>query len=156
MKKIAVISDTHGLLREDVKEKIKEADYVIHAGDITTLEVYEQVKQLKTSYFVRGNNDTAWAKELPNVLTVTIEGITICIVHNKKDLPKELNGIDLVIFGHSHQYLKEQKDQVIYLNPGSCGKRRFHLKLSMAMVTVDETSISIEKISIHTEEKSEN
>lgn len=156
MKKIAVISDTHGILRDEVIEKINGADYVIHAGDFDTKEVYEQVSQLKTSYLVRGNNDHAWAKEVPTIITITIEEVTICIVHEKKDIPENLTGIDLVIYGHSHQYVEDKKNQVLFLNPGSCGKRRFHYKLSMAMVTVEGKEISIEKILIQTKEKSEN
>lgn len=125
-----------------------------NCGDYDTVEIYEKVKQLKPAYLVRGNNDCAWAKEIPNAITVTIEETTIYIVHDRREIPKDLSGISLVVFGHSHQYEEDKRNQVIFLNPGSCGKRRFHYKLSMAMVTVDGKDISIEKIPVVTEEKS--
>jgi uncharacterized protein len=79
------------------------------------------------TYIVHGNNDKGWADALTKSITVTIEGVRFFIVHNKKDIPKYLTNVDVVVYGHSHKYSAEVINRVLFLNPGSCGKRRFDL-----------------------------
>lgn len=125
---IGVISDTHGLLREEVKKELQG---------------------IGTSYVVRGNADKEWAEFLPKILDVELFGIRIKMVHNKKDLPENLSDTDLVIFGHSHKYADYVEDGVRWINPGSCGPRRFHLPITMAVIEVRENrSFEVRKIDI--------
>lgn len=84
MKRIAILSDTHGLLRDEVKEELKQADIILHAGDINTQAIVDELKSYGTLYVVRGNNDKEWAKNMPEQLNVTIEGLRFFIIHNKK------------------------------------------------------------------------
>nr|WP_312579283.1 metallophosphoesterase family protein [Sedimentibacter sp.] len=148
MKKIAILSDTHGLLREHVMVELVEADYFIHAGDIDTSCIIESMRKLGDTYAVRGNNDKEWAEALPKSITITIEGVRFFIVHNKKDVPKCLTNVDVVVYGHSHKYSAEIINGVLFLNPGSCGKRRFNLELTMCRMTVGAGHYQYEKVMI--------
>ncbi len=148
MKQIAILSDTHGLLREPVIAELAEADCSIHAGDINTPYIVESIRQFGETYVVRGNNDKEWAEALPKSITVTIEGVRFFIVHNKKDIPKYLINVDVVVYGHSHKYSAEVIKGVLFLNPGSCGKRRFDLEITMCRMTVDAGHYQYEKVKI--------
>ncbi len=97
---------------------------------------------------MRGNNDKEWAEGLSHSLTITIEDVRFFIVHQKKDIPKDLTGIDVVVYGHSHQYKQETRDGVLWLNPGSCGKRRFDLDITLCRMMVDKSRYQVEKIVI--------
>lgn len=70
------------------------------------------------------------------------------MIHNKKFVPKDLSEIDVVIFGHSHKYSEQEIDGRLWLNPGSCGKRRFDQEITLAILTVEGKTISVEKILI--------
>lgn len=148
MKQIAILSDTHGLLREHVIAELAEADCSIHAGDIDTPSIVESIRQFGETYMVRGNNDKEWAEALPKSIAVTIEGVRFFIVHDKKDIPKFLTNVDVVVYGHSHKYSVEIVKGVLFLNPGSCGKRRFDLEITMCRMTVEAGSYRYEKVMI--------
>lgn len=151
--KIAILSDTHGLLRPEVVEQLKNADAILHGGDINKQSIVDELRQYAPLYVVRGNNDKEWAEEIPHDLTVTLEGVTFYMVHNKKEVPADLSGLDVVVFGHSHKYVEEEKDGVWWLNPGSCGPRRFHQEITMMMAEVADGQIRVEKIDIPHEVK---
>ena len=146
--KIAILSDTHGLLRPEVVEHLKTADVILHGGDINNQGIVDQLRQYAPLYVVRGNNDKEWAQAIPHHLTVTLVGVNIYMVHNKKEAPAELPGVDVVVFGHSHRYVQEERDGILWLNPGSCGPRRFHQEITMMMAEVADGGIQVEKISI--------
>ena len=146
--RLAILSDTHGLLRPGVLEQLKTADAILHGGDINKQSIVDQLRQYAQLYVVRGNNDKEWAESIPHDLTVTLGGVTFCMVHNKKELPADLSGVNVVVFGHSHKYVQEEKDGVLWLNPGSCGPRRFHQEITMMMAEVSEGTIRVEKILI--------
>lgn len=151
--KLAILSDTHGLLRPEVVEHLKTADGILHGGDLNKQEIVDQLRQYAPLYVVRGNNDKAWAEDILHHLTVTLGGVTFAMVHNKKELPADLTGVDVVVFGHSHKYVQEEKDGVLWLNPGSCGPRRFHQEITMMTAVVEDGSIRVEKITIPHEVK---
>ena len=151
--KIAILSDTHGLLRPEVVEQLKNADAILHGGDINKQSIVDELRQYAPLYVVRGNNDKEWAEEIPHDLTVTLEDVTFYMVHNKKEVPADLSGLDVVVFGHSHKYVEEEKDGVWWLNPGSCGPRRFHQEITMMMAEVADGQIRVEKIDIPHEVK---
>ena len=148
MKRIAVISDTHGLLRPEVIRIITGCDTIIHGGDINNQQILDQLSALAPLYVVRGNNDKEWAEHLPESITVQIEDCAIFVVHNKKFIPSELHGIDAVIFGHSHKYAEQMIDGRLWLNPGSCGKRRFDQEITLAILMINGKELSVEKIII--------
>ena len=146
--KLAILSDTHGLLRPQVLEHLKNADAILHGGDINKQSVVDELRQYAPLYVVRGNNDKEWAEEIPHDLTIALGGVTFYMVHNKKELPAKLDGVDVVVFGHSHKYVQEEKNGLLWLNPGSCGPRRFHQEITMMVAEVGEGKIRVEKVSI--------
>jgi hypothetical protein len=101
------------------------------------------------TYFVRGNADKgSWAEEIPAARELNICGLSIYMIHNCKLIEDDISGKDIVIYGHSHKYLQKEKDGVCFFNPGSCGPRRFHQEITMAILTVDErdSSFTFEKV----------
>ena len=146
--KLAILSDTHGLLRPEVTERLKTADVILHGGDINKQSIVDRLQQYAPLYVVRGNNDKEWAEHIPHDLTVTLDGVTFYMVHNKKEVPADLSGVDVVVFGHSHKYVQGEKDGILWLNPGSCGPRRFHQEITMMMAELSDGNLQVEKISI--------
>ncbi len=145
--KIGVISDTHGLLREEVIESLKDCEVIIHAGDINKPQILESLQQLAPLYVVRGNNDKGeWADALEQKKIFTLAGKKILLIHNKKEISQSLEDIDLVIYGHSHQYYCEKEGGTWWLNPGSCGKRRFSLPVTWALLMIEGNDIRIEQL----------
>lgn len=149
MYKIGVISDTHGLIREEVLEHLHGCNVILHGGDINKPEIIETLKQIAPLYVVRGNNDKGeWAESIPDFLKFELCSKTFYMVHQKKDIPKQLEGIDFVIYGHSHQYYYSEEKKVVFLNPGSCGKRRFGLPINMAIMIFEDGKVQVEKIDL--------
>ena len=151
--KLAILSDTHGLLRPEAAEYLKTADAILHGGDINKQSIVDELRQYAPLYIVRGNNDKEWAAEIPHDLAVTLGGVTFCMVHNRKEVPADLSGVDVVVFGHSHKYVQEEKDGILWLNPGSCGPRRFNQEITMMMAEAEEGELRVEKITIPHEVK---
>ena len=151
--KLAILSDTHGLLRPEVVEHLKAADAILHGGDINRQSIVDELRQYAPLHIVRGNNDKEWAEAIPHDLTVTLGGVTFYMVHNKKEVPANLSGVDVVVFGHSHKYAQEERGGILWLNPGSCGPRRFHQEITMMMADAADGTIQVEKITIPHEVK---
>lgn len=147
--KYFVISDTHGLLRPKALELLKDADLIIHTGDIGSPEVLQGLRGLAPLVAVRGNVDTGeWARDLPGKEIIDIDGKCVYLLHNIEalDLVPEAAGINAVVYGHSHQPIVYKKKGVLYLNPGSAGPRRFNLPVSMARLTITGERIEGEVI----------
>ena len=81
--RLAILSDTHGLLRPQVLEHLKTADAILHGGDINQPSIVDRLEEYAPLYVVRGNNDKEWAEQLPHDLTVTLGGVTFFLVHNE-------------------------------------------------------------------------
>lgn len=147
-----MVSDTHGLLRPQVKEMLRDCGAAIHCGDYHTQAVVDEIRDLLPAevplFLVRGNNDRGWAAHLPKHLEFVLDGVKFCAVHDRKDLPKEPGDCQVFLFGHSHRYTEEWKDGRLFLNPGSCGRRRFKLDITMAVLYLKDGKVSIERIDI--------
>jgi len=138
---LGIISDTHGLLRPEVLHALRDAELIIHAGDVGTPEILAQLKSIAPVFAVRGNVDTqAWARELPETTVVEAWGISLYVLHNLQylDLKPEASGFQAVISGHTHQPEQHERGGVFYLNPGSAGPRRFHLPVTVALLDPEE------------------
>ena len=150
--RIAIISDTHGLLRPEVIEILKECSHILHGGDINRESILAELREYGPLYVVRGNNDKGpWAEELPEHLEFEICGVRFYMVHDKKHAMTYKTGImkpDVIVFGHSHKYHQEKTDGILWLNPGSCGKRRFDLPITMAVMEVIDGKHSVERIDL--------
>ncbi len=133
--RIAVISDTHGVLRPEVRQAVEGCDCIFHGGDIGDEAILAELRKIAAVYAVRGNNDTGpWAEELGRELTVQLEGYRFYMIHNQKEQSAKVEEADFAIYGHSHQYASEMRGNTLWLNPGSCGRRRFALPLTFAML----------------------
>ncbi|MDR3095731.1 MAG: metallophosphatase family protein [Paraburkholderia sp.] len=137
--RVALISDTHNLVRPELLGFLDGCDAIVHAGDICEQGVLDRLAQIAPLTAVRGNNDRgAWADALPEQTVVEIGGVAIAVVHELPDLrgnPAE-QGIAVVVSGHSHKPALDMRDGVHYVNPGSAGPRRFKLPISAAMLTI--------------------
>lgn len=132
---IGVISDTHGLVRPEAERRLAGVAHIIHAGDVGRPEIIGRLSRIAPVSAIRGNVDTgAWAEAYPHTLTLTLGGRIIHVLHDLNALAIDplANGIDIVIFGHSHRPRIETIDGVLYLNPGSAGPRRFTLPVTIA------------------------
>ncbi|MCD8336256.1 MAG: metallophosphatase family protein [Lachnospiraceae bacterium] len=153
--RVAVISDTHDVLREEVLEQIRLADAVIHAGDISKPEIVDRMKanlpEKSILYLVRGNADGDWAMRIPETMEFQLEQVHFFVVHNRKKavIPEKC---DIVISGHTHRFQAETADGRLWLNPGACGRRRFRSELSMAVLQIEGNSWQTEKIRIGAED----
>lgn len=146
--KIGIISDTHGLLRPEVIQALEGCEAILHGGDISKQEIIDQLEEIAPVYVVRGNNDKDWAEHISMFLDFELAGLRIYMTHKKKDLPADLSNYDLVLFGHSHKYEESMQGKTVFLNPGSCGPRRFHQAITMATAEVDNGKISVTRIDI--------
>lgn len=142
--KTGVISDTHGLLRPEAIAALQGCERIIHAGDIGNPEVLAQLVAIAPVQVVRGNNDldAPWARELADCLRFELNGWQVLLVHDIADVAANLDDrIQLVITGHSHKPNIEWRGEVLYLNPGSAGRRRFKLPVTLALLDVFDHAI---------------
>ncbi len=137
MAALGLISDTHGLVRSEAVDALRGVDRILHMGDVGGAEVLEQLEAIAPVSAVRGNTDYgAWADDLPMSLTLDTHGMRVHLVHDidTLDLDPLSAGIAVVLFGHSHKPHEEQRDGVLYVNPGAAGPRRFSLPVSVALL----------------------
>ena len=137
---IGLISDTHGLLRPEAKQALVGVDAIIHAGDIGTSAVLEELAELAPLTAVRGNNDRGgWARRLKQVETLQLGTVAVYVVHDVHDLERKPlpNGFDVVVCGHSHRPDVTLREGVLYVNPGSAGPRRFSLPVAVGFLLID-------------------
>ena len=114
--RIGILSDTHGLLRDEVVRELTGCSAILHGGD------------------------KEWAQLLPLSLDFELYGLRIYMTHKKKDLPSDTGRYDLVIYGHSHRYEIRSAGKTVFLNPGSCGPRRFNQEITLAVLVLDPSS----------------
>ncbi len=146
---VGVISDTHGLLRDEAIQALAGSGRIIHAGDIGNPGILDALAKIAPVTAVRGNVDRdRWAGFLPLTESIEVEHSTIYVLHNLADLDLDPRaaGIQAVISGHSHQPLSEIRNGVLYLNPGSAGPRRFRLPVTLARLHVNGTKLRPELV----------
>lgn len=147
--RIGVISDTHGLLRPQALAALQGSELILHAGDIGSAVVLEQLAAIAPLAAIRGNNDTeAWALAVPETRTVEASGKRFYLLHDLKALAVDpaATGIDVVVAGHSHKPLAEMREGVLYLNPGSAGPRRWRLPITLARLRIGDGRIEHELV----------
>ena len=135
--RIGIVSDTHGLLRQEVIEGLRGVDHIIHAGDIDDKSVIEGLERIAPVTVVRGNADKEWAKDIPESVTLDFLDNIIYLIHNKGKITQLPAEVSIVIYGHSHKYSLVEKEGVVWFNPGCCGKRRPGQEISYAILEVN-------------------
>lgn len=144
-KRIGLISDTHGLLRETAVQALQKSDIIIHAGDIDIQQIIDKLKSIAPVFPVRGNMDRIPQKGgLPEYDIVETEGFYIYVIHDilKMDLDPAAAGFDVVVSGHSHRPEIKYIEGVLYINPGSAGPRRFTLPITVGLLEIDGDKIT--------------
>jgi putative phosphoesterase len=142
---LGVISDTHGLLRPEALHALRASDMIVHAGDIGSPEVLRGLEELAPLIAVRGNNDRGpWAQDLRLTESFELGSASIHVLHDvdELDLDPRAAGFSVVISGHSHRPRCEERDGVLYFNPGSAGPRRFTLPISVGRIAIDGARVS--------------
>ena len=145
MRRIGLISDTHGLLRPEASAFLRGCDHIIHGGDICEQRILDELAAIAPLTVVRGNNDIgAWAKDIPESALFEIDGVRFYAIHNLADLPIDpvAAGMHVVVSGHSHRPLAQERDGVLFINPGSAGPRRFKLPISAGEVVLERGAIT--------------
>jgi hypothetical protein len=144
VRRIGVISDTHGLLREQVRELFAGVEMILHAGDVGKPEVLAALAETAPVLAVRGNVDRGeWANALPETQATQVGGAWIYMLHDlsRLDLDPAGGGFSVVIFGHSHRSMLQRSGGALFLNPGAAGPRRFTLPASVALLEVEDGRI---------------
>jgi putative phosphoesterase len=151
IKEVGVISDTHGLMREEAIAALRGSQLIIHAGDIGTPAVLDRLREIAPVRAVRGNNDRAeWARDIPETDVVEVGSHHIYLLHDvsELDIDPAAAGFAAVIAGHSHKPAGSSRDGVLYLNPGSAGPRRFKLPIAVARLRVTDGGLEHEIIEL--------
>ena len=142
---LGVISDTHGLVRPEALAALAGVERIVHAGDIGAPAVLEALTRVAPVTAVRGNNDRdAWAAGIPATEVVQVGGLSLYVLHDvhELDLDPRAAGFAAVIAGHSHQPRQEERDGVLFFNPGSAGPRRFRLPVSVGRLTIERGRVA--------------
>jgi putative phosphoesterase len=138
---IGVISDTHGLLRPEVLPLLRGSDHILHLGDVGDPEILGTLAKLAPVTAIRGNVDTHGpCAQLPETEVVTLAGSDLYLLHdlNRLDLDPAAAGFVAVLSGHSHNPAIRRHKGILYMNPGSCGPRRFQLPITCGRIVIDE------------------
>lgn len=144
VKRVGLISDTHGLLRPEARRFLRGSDFIVHAGDIGDAVVLEALRAIAPVTAVRGNNDTgAWAKAIPDTDVLKVGSVHIHVIHDLTEIEVDpaAAGFRVVVSGHSHRPKVEERDGVLYVNPGSAGPRRFTLPVSCAELRIRGSAV---------------
>lgn len=149
--RVGLIADTHGLLRPEAVDALRGSDLILHAGDVGGPDILERLGELAPTLCVRGNTDRGdWARDLPETRTHEVGGARLYMLHDLKALdfsPAEA-GFAAVVSGHSHVPNISLQAGVLYVNPGSAGRRRFRLPVSVAVLEIVRGKVRAELISL--------
>ena len=149
--RIGLISDTHGLLRPEALDFLAGSDHIVHGGDIGGPEILERLAAIAPLTVVRGNNDTApWARAIPATARVDFGPVALYAIHDLKelDIDPRVAGVRVVMSGHSHKPACKERDGVLYVNPGSAGRRRFSLPIAAAELIIDGDAVAVKLVTL--------
>jgi uncharacterized protein len=149
--RVGLISDTHGLLRPEALDFIQGSDHIVHGGDVGDPEILERLAAIAPLTVVRGNNDTApWARAIPETARVDFGPVALYAIHDVKLLAIDPRaaGVRVVVSGHSHRPACTERDGVLYVNPGSAGRRRFSLPIAAAELFIDGDAVAVRLVTL--------
>lgn len=133
---VGLISDTHGYVDPRIPSLFRHVDRILHAGDIGSEAVLEQLARIAPLIAVRGNADLHLAAVLPERANVELDGVGVHLVHRREDaMPPP--GTAVVVYGHTHRAQTEQRDGITWVNPGAAGRQGFHRVRTAALMRVN-------------------
>jgi hypothetical protein len=146
--KVGLVSDTHGLLRPEVHDAFAGVAHIVHAGDVGSDDVLEQLEAIAPVTAVRGNVDRGLRRRLPETAELELAGARVAVIHGDQLARRtpaaaaaRFPRADLVVFGHSHVPLVERVEGVVAVNPGSAGQRRFGRPVTVALALIEAGAV---------------
>lgn len=130
---------------------LRGSDFIVHAGDIGDAAVLQGLSALAPLTAVRGNNDAgAWASAVAETEILHAGDALIYVLHDigQLDLDPRAAGFRVVVSGHSHRPAVQERDGVLYVNPGSAGPRRFKLPIAVAQLEVRGAAVRAEVVEL--------
>ena len=151
--RVGLISDTHGLLRPEARAFLVGCDYIVHGGDVGGAAILDELSLLAPLIAVRGNNDTEpWAAHLPLTELIRVGNVFVYVIHDlaELDIDPAAAGVRVIVSGHSHKPMIEERGEVLYVNPGSSGPRRFKLPICVGEITVSGDAVKARVVDLST------
>ncbi len=151
MKKIGLLSDTHGIVPKQVYTFFADCDFILHAGDLGNAEVLHELESFKPTYAVYGNIDGFDViPKTSKTLILNCEEMKIVMMHiggyPGKYTPEAWECIrkehpNIFISGHSHilKVMFDRKNNLLHINPGAAGKYGFHLVSTLVRFNINGT-----------------
>lgn len=149
--RVGVLSDTHGLLRPEARAFLVGCDYIIHGGDVGSAAVLDDIGAIAPLTAVKGNIDKgSWARRLRETELIRLGDVFAYVIHDVSllDIEPQAAQVSVVVSGHSHVPKIQERDGVLYVNPGSCGPRRFRLPISIAEISISGTQVTARTVEL--------
>lgn len=150
--RVGLISDTHGLLRPQVHEVFAGVSHILHAGDVCSDTILDELALIAPVQAVWGNCDSPFERGLSEAVDVTIGGVRIHVQHGHelgRPRPAQVAAAydaDVCVYGHTHKQMIERVDGRLIVNPGAAGPRRFDLTPCVAILTIADGRADAELI----------
>ena len=147
---MGIISDTHGRLRPEALAALADSDLLLHAGDVGEPDIVERLTAIAPLHAVRGNvDDGEWAHDLPLLLSLDLERVSLLLYHGHVGPPAErVAAAQVIVQGHSHRPEVARREGKLYVNPGSAGRRRFGLPVTVARLRIDGDDVEAELVEL--------
>jgi putative phosphoesterase len=149
--RVGLVSDTHGLLRPEARAFLIGSDYIVHGGDVGDPKILEELAAVAPLIAVRGNNDAApWAARLRRTELMRVGNVFVYVIHDlaELDIDPLAAGVRVVVSGHSHKPSVEERGGILYVNPGSCGPKRFKLPISVGEIVVSGSAVKARTVDL--------
>lgn len=151
---IGLISDTHGLMRPEALEALRAVELIVHAGDVGGRKVLADLRRLVPVRAVYGNVDDPQDPDLENTIELDVDGVRVHVSHGHElgsPTPDKLltrySG-DVIVYGHTHRAVIHRAGPRLVVNPGAAGPRRFNLKPSVALLTIDKGEADVRLVAL--------
>lgn len=148
---LGIISDTHSYMDPRAISFLQGVDHILHAGDIGSIDIIQELRNIAPVTLVRGNVDRGGpTSQFPVEDTLELEGYRIFLTHELKPPKSDADpslvlyqkaGIQIVVYGHSHIAYQRRWSNILFFNPGAAGKRRFKVVPSIGFITLSESDI---------------
>lgn len=154
IRRLGLISDTHGLLRPGVHDALSGVALILHAGDVGGSGILEELRLIAPVRAVFGNTDPAGDPELADEILMKVEGMSVHVSHGHEvgsPTPQRLADrydADVVVYGHTHRPLVTKLGGRLFVNPGAAGPKRFNLTPSVARLTISGGNAEVEIVEI--------